>query len=832
MLLTIERMRTMVLAAGVLLILALALFLTIGKLRNPFNRRDIPKHLGIEIQEESNGVTYTQAHAGHTLFKVHASKVVQLKQGNALLHDVKIELYGADGQSVDRISGSEFEYDAKAGIARAPGVVEITVTRPGVAPAIAAQKMQGQSLQSKIKAPPLAAGAATAASGEIHVETKGLTFDWHSGVATTAQRVDFSMVQGSGTSMGATFDSQQGSLVLDHAVQLDTHRGGEAVRLQAAHAELERDGHLCHLTAAVAGYPGGEARATAATILFRDDGSAAQLDAVNGFTLKTSTGGTLAAPTGTLLFNEHNQPRHGRLVGGVIIDSDHQGRKIHGAAPTMDMDFTSAGVLRSAHLERGVTLASEQQTSTSRGITRSERTWTSQLADVQFRNSGHGQLQLASIHGTGRVLVTEEEQRANGSIAPSRMTADDVTGTFGAGSALTEMIGVGHAGIEQTTPSGTHQSTSGDRLVAHFAAGPTTDAKVSARGPKQGTPGLSAQIQSATVEGNVVLTQQPVAQPGMASPSALRATAALAAYEGKGEWLHLSGSPHVEDGGLQIAADKIDVSQASGDAFAHGNVKATWFGAENTAGKEPRAGNIRPTATLGGEGPAHAIANEALLRQATGEATFRGQARLWQQANSIEAPLIVLDRTRQTLVARATSPADPVRVVMLSAAAVAPDAVSPKESARSAAPSVIRIRGGDLKYSAAERKVVLQGGAAGNAVAETGDATTTSSELDLVLLPPGNHAGKDGAAAQVDRMTARGHVVVSSQGRRGMGEQLVYTGNTGEYVLTGTAANPPRLTDPTRGTVTGDALIFNSRDDSVSIEGDGRKTITETTAPK
>jgi lipopolysaccharide export system protein LptA len=494
----------------------------------------------------------------------------------------------------------------------------------------------------------------------------------------------------------------------------------------------------------------------------------------------------------------------------------------------MDMDFTSAGVLRSAHLERGVSLASNQQIGSSRGITRTDRTWTSQLADVQFRNSGHGQLELASIHGTGRVRVTEEEHRANGSIAPSLMTADDVTGTFGAGSALTEMIGVGHAGIEQTTPSGTHQSTSGDRLVAHFAASPAAEAMVNGRGQKQGTPGLSAQIQSASVEGHVVLMQQPVAQPGVAPPSALRATAALAAYEGKDEWLHLSGNPHVEDGGLQIAADKIDVSQASGDAFAHGNVKATWFGAENTgAGKELREGNIRPTATLGGDGPAHAIASEALLRHATGEATFRGQARLWQQANSIAAPLIVLDRTKQTLVARATSPADPVRVVLLSAAAVAQE-----KTARTATPSVIRIRGGDLKYSAAERKVVLQGGAAGNVAAETGDATTTSSEVDLVLLPPGNHAGKDGAAAQVDRMTAHGHVVVSSEGRRGIGEQLVYTGNTGEYVLTGTAANPPRLTDPARGTVSGDALIFNSRDDSVSIEGDGRKTITETTAPK
>ena len=146
--------------------------------------------------------------------------------------------------------------------------------------------------------------------------------------------------------------------------------------------------------------------------------------------------------------------------------------------------------------------------------------------------------------------------------------------------------------------------------------------------------------------------------------------------------------------------------------------------------------------------------------------------------------------------------------------------------------TVIRVRGGDLKYSDAERKAVMRGAALGTVVAETGAATSSSSEVELVLLPAGNHAGKDGGESQVDRMTARGHVVVSSEGRRGTGEQLVYTGEGGEYVLTGTAAVPPRMTDPARGNVTGEALIFNSRDDSVSIEGGGRKTTTETTAPK
>src|SRR5580658_7078204 len=126
-------MRTLVLAAGVLLVVALGVFLAIGRFRSPFSRRDIPGRLGIDIQQESNGVTYTQAHGGHTLFKIHASKVVQLKNDHAQLHDVEIELYGADGQRVDRIQGDEFEYNKKDGTATAAGPVEMTLTRPSAA---------------------------------------------------------------------------------------------------------------------------------------------------------------------------------------------------------------------------------------------------------------------------------------------------------------------------------------------------------------------------------------------------------------------------------------------------------------------------------------------------------------------------------------------------------------------------------------------------------------------------------------------------------------------------------------------------------------------------
>jgi len=838
---TIERIRTVVLVAGVLLVVALGVFLTIGRWRSPFNRRDLPKKLGIDIQQEANGFTHAEFHAGHAQFKITASKVEQLKNQRYRLHVVKIEMYDPTGGGTDRIEGSEFEYDQQAGIAQADGPVEITLDRPANAQMGTAGKAGTSPAKDRKKKDAPDPAAKASPPDQIHVKTSGLTFNQNTGVATSIQHVEFELPQGWGSAIGASYDSQNGRLVLNSEVELNTQHGVDPVAITAEHAEIDRNADLCHLIAGTAKYRHGDARAKQATIQFRDDGSAHQLDATSGLVLTTASGGHLTAPTGSLQFDEHSQPKLGHLEGGVTVDSDANGRKVHGTAPTAQLEFASGGVLRLAHMERGVNFDSDEQTNSAGVASRAHRVWESPIADLAFRDSGKGQVEIDSLHGIGGVVVTSESQRGTSAAAHARMTADDVKGTFGPDSSLSALTGVGHANIEQTTETGTRQTTSGDRLEARFAGAQAADAKSHVQ--KASGPAGATQIEAATMAGHVVLVQQAAAKPGSASGAAaapaLRATAERADYEGAGELLHLTGNPRVIDGGLDLVADKIDISRASGDAFAHGDVKATWFGSEATAFAGPgSASAAHPDPGLGSQGPTHVIAAEAQMHQATGEATFRGQARLWQQGNSIAAPVIVLDRTKQTLVARTVNAADPVKVVLVSAGpsitAGGPNKSSEgtNNSGKPGTPSVIRVRGGDLKYSDAERKAVMHGGAVGNVLAETGDATTHSSEVELLLLPVGNHAGKDGGSAQVDRMTAAGNVVIDSQGRHGTGEKLDYSSERGEYVLTGTAAEPPRMTDPARGVVTGSSLIFNSRDDSVNVEGNGRQTSTETTMPK
>jgi lipopolysaccharide export system protein LptA len=828
-------LRALVLAGGVLLVAALGGFLLVGKWKHHINIKDLPQRLGIDIQQEANGFTFTHAFGAHSQFKIHASKVMQLKNGHATLHDVKIELYGDDGSRVDRIEGAEFDYDQKAGTARAAGPVEITLMRPGVAPSIAPKAAPGAGdPKSNAKPNALEAAEAKAAAGEIHVKADGVTFDQKSGVATTDQHVEFVLAQGTGSAIGAHYDSQQGHLVLDHAVELNVKRDNVPVALHAQHAEFERDTMNCDLRGASADYQGGKATAGAAKILFREDGSAVRLDASAGFTLTSATGSHVAAPQGNLIFDEQNHPRHGHMEGGVTMDSasatSNGSRQLHGTAATAELEFTNQGELRHAHLERGVEFKTSEESQGKDGPLRVSRSWHSPVADVELREAAKGQMELASLHGVGGVTINAESQRGKGAVSPSKLAADELTGDFGPASELRQMTGTGHASIDETTAAGTRQTATGDRIEAHFmqAAG-------AAPRPNAGEPAGAGQIESATVEGNVVLVQIPAPKPGGPAVQPLRATAGRADYEGAGEWLHLTRTPRVENGGLQIAADKLDVSRASGDAFAHGNVKATYLGA-NEAGK-----NAQPSgsAVMGGQGPAHVIANEAEMQQATGSATFRGQARLWQQGNSIAAPVIVINRQRQTLFAQTKDASDPVRVVLVSASGLSTDE---KKGKGAEAPSVIRARGGEFNYSDADRKALMRSAAAGKVVTETAAATSVSDEVEVFLRPAGSSdnkaaggqrdAIKQSSSSEVDRMIARGHVTLTSQERRGSGEQLVYTSQTGEYVLTGTAAAPPRMTDPVRGTVTGEALIFHTRDDSVSIEGGSRKTTTETRAPK
>ncbi len=184
--LTIERIRTLVLVAGALLLVTLGVFLVRAKWKNLLNRHDLPHRLAKDIVQEADGYTYVHAFGAHSQYRIHASREVELKSDFVELHDVQIDLYGEDGNEIDRISGDIFEYDQKTGKATAQGPVEMLLTRPS-ASTTAAMETAGKTIPGKAGGHVIAAvGAATGPAGQIEVKTSGVTFDRNSGLVTTA----------------------------------------------------------------------------------------------------------------------------------------------------------------------------------------------------------------------------------------------------------------------------------------------------------------------------------------------------------------------------------------------------------------------------------------------------------------------------------------------------------------------------------------------------------------------------------------------------------------------------------------------------------------------
>ncbi len=845
---SIERLRNVVLVGGVFLIAAVIAFLFAGQWRRRLLTQDLPRRLGANIELEANGFNYTQTSKGKTLFKIHAERAEQMKQNaRTLLHNVRIEMYGADSTQTDTITGRQFEYDQAAGKAVALGEVQIDLVRP-VNPTAGRAAGAGADKSSQ--------------NNTIHLRTSGLEFNQRSGIATTTQRVDFSLERGSGNSIGATYDSNRGDLVLDRDVAISVRRPNENLLVHASHAEFERAHQLCHLLAMTASDAGGTATSGVAVIHFRADGSLAQLDGSDTLRLTNPSGAVITAPQGSMIFDSQSHPTHGVLRGGTSFSLHQPGRNVEGSAPTAQLAFDSLGRLHRTHLERGVVLTSQQQTIPGKSM-ETRRRWTSEIADLDFvpvvassgpahaaRSATPGASQpvaLRTIHGTGSVVITSEgDPKANG---PTRMAADDVVAELTPDSKLSRLTGDGHAQFEQSTKDGAHQVTNSDHLEARFT--PQTRAPAA-------NAGESAQsIESILQTGHVALTNTPGPAPTQQLP--LHATAARADYDGLKQTLHLSGSsnqpPRVSSDTFSMSATTIDLLRLSGDLFGHQNVRASWSG--SLTGSATGESALRAGKSPGQGDPVYAVASELALHRDSQQMVLLGApsnpARLWQAANSVTAPQITLNRKLQTLDANGESRANPVSALLANTRSDArPSPRKPTRAIASARPgtspdthraaiadtSVMRLTSGELHYSEGQRLATFSRATWGPVAAETstsdGIARILSDSAQVYLLDPDTHASSAGsqANATVDRMVSQGHVAVRLPGRVGTGDKLVYTGDDGLFTLTGSAANPPRIRDQQHGTVTGNALIFNSQDDSVTVEGNGAATTTNTRTPR
>jgi lipopolysaccharide export system protein LptA len=324
-------------------------------------------------------------------------------------------------------------------------------------------------------------------------------------------------------------------------------------------------------------------------------------------------------------------------------------------------------------------------------------------------------------------------------------------------------------------------------------------------------------IDSVTQQGNVAYTD------GQEPDKRMQAWANAARYTPADQMLVLTGSPRVTNGGMATTAKTIRINRATGDALAEGGVKSTY-----SELKEQPDG-----ALLASSSPIHVTARSMTARSNPGTAVYTGNARLWQDANIIEAPTIQFDRDRRFVTAHGT-PAQPVQTILVQAEKVqtartqtgqtGPEKLPPAEkivgkspgkAAPSAGSSPISITAAKLTYADSERRVHYEGGV----VAKGPDFTASAKTADAYLLARSQISNNQSFAGpgQLDRMVAQDNVVIQQPTRRAEGQKLVYTAADDKFVLTG---GPPSIFDAEQGKITAVSLTFFRGDDRVLVEGE------------
>ena len=748
---------------------------------------NIPARIGLDIQQTAEGFSISKSVEGRTLFTVSASKAVQFKEGGrAELHNVKIVIYGKDAGRFDRITGDDFEYDPASGNVNAKGTVLIDL------------EANPEGMRHSDQTP------LTQTREPIHLETDGLVFNKNTGDASTSGKVVFQTPQASGSAVGIEYVAKTGTMNLLSAVVMTVNRP-QPVHLDADRGVITKQPHQVFLTTVHMSREQQEAWSDQATFFLREDNTVDHIVAegdvrseIHGRASSSSNAKTTSSTaSNSRMSNSETHERSDRaelfltgtrnllttaiLIGNVQLATEGT-QPANAAAGRATLHFAGEQILKTVHAEDGVRLSQKNSQSgtlvavaTPAKGSAQDVEMTAPVMDFIVRDGRL--LEHAETSGPPQIVITQP-----GANQKTVVTAAKFAATFTDKNRLATLHGEPDAMIV----SGLIDASK----AGHKAGASAQPDRVSTSRmldvvflPEGGVRSITQTGDLAYVAG----TQKAWAERGE--------------YTTADQMLVLNGSPRVVDTGMTTTSQTIRMNRATGDAFAEGNVKSTYSDLK----AQPDG------AMLASSDPIHVTSRSMTEHRASSSssssaiAIYTGDARLWQDANVVEAPILQFDRDHRTLFAHGLAPTQdqtqPVSTVLV-------------QVDKTGKVTPVHVTSARLNYADLERRVFLDGGV----TTKSGDATMTGEQMTVFLLP--RSQSKEGTnpsmPGQVDRIIAEHGVVIKQPTRHATGDRLVYTSADDKFVLTG---GPPSIFDAEQGKTTGNSLTFYRHDDRVLVEG-------------
>jgi lipopolysaccharide export system protein LptA len=711
--------------------------------------KEVPHKIGIDIKQSAEGFTISKSEGSHTLFKIQASKAVRFKtSGIAELHNVNIIVYGEDASRFDQIYGDDFEYDPQTGNVTAKGEVQIDLEANP-----AGLVSPDQSIPQELKNP-------------IHLKTSGLVFNQKTGNGQTTQKVEFQTPEASGSAVGATYVAKGGVLTLESQVQITADDAARQVKIIANRAVIAKRSRTVVLEQAHLMRPGQTADADKAIIFLTPKNTVDHIIASGNIHAEDQSRQFARASADQLELQLNKAGKgihHAVLTGNVQFESaqEHQQeQKVQITAGRAMLAFSGKNVLSIVHAENGVTLRQQQQPSQRKAPQDVEL----DAPAVDFFLSSRRALKRVETQGPPQIVIREARAKAPNSVAQeTRITAGRFRAEFDENGQMTLLHGEPSARIVASSPGKPDRISTSDTLDVNFK-------------PHVG-------IESLVQAGNLIYTDD-----------TQKAWADRGRYTTADQMLVLTGSPRIASDAMSASAQTIQLNRETGDAVAEDDVKTTY-----TNMKAQENGALLASAS-----PIHVTAQKMTAHKSPSIAFFTGDARLWQEANVVQASSIRFDRNRRSVLASG-SQAAPVSTVLM-------------QRSRSGKVTPVTITSNKLEYVDSERQIHFE-----NDVAATGsDLTMTANNMNVYLAPKNQKSDQkqdaDDASgrSRIEQIVASGNVEVREADRRATGGQLVYTAVDEKFVLSG---NSPSIFSAEHGKITGVSLTFFRRDDRVLVEG-------------
>ncbi len=802
--LKIYRLRRVLAATAVLLTIVVAGMYFYARSKATNVLRQIPGKIGYDIKQTANGFQFSKSDGKRTLFTIQATDLKEFKlNGNAELHNVSIVLYGRDSSRFDQIYGDDFAYNQQTGDVSAKGDVQIDlVANP------AGLASPDQSTPKELKNP-------------IHLKTRDLVFNKESGNAATEARVEFRTSQATGWAVGVKYAGKNNTLTLSSQIHVVLN-GPKAAVIEAEHGVITNDPREIVLDHPHLRREGGTLESERAVFYLGHENQVERILATGNVTTETQvqTAKQAASPNRAtasdstaqaqrtemrtradeaefLLTGKEDLLRTATMSGKVHIEQTGP-QPMRGDAGRVILDFAGQNKLRMVHALDSVRLtqnASGGPQPAAKGTASGPQDFELTAPAMDFTVSHGHILETAETSGAAQITIAQalpavSSPAQSGAAQSTVVTAGRFLAQFASvegKNRLASVHGAPNARIVNSTPGQPDRISTSDSVDAAFL-------------PQGG-------LDTVTQQGNVVYTD------GQQPDKRMQAWANSARYTPGDQLLVLTGSPRVTNGGMATTARTIRMNRATGDAFAEGGVKSTY-----SEMKEQPDG-----ALLASSSPIHVTAHSMTAQNTSGMALYSGNARLWQDANIIEAPTIQFDRDRRFVTAQGTA-AQPVQTILVQPDKTRPESgpqtgkVGEKKTGKANLPggsSPISITAAKLTYADSERKVHYEGGV----IAKGTDFSTSAKTADAYLLPHSQTSISQGPGGpgQLDHMVAQDDVVIQQPNRRANGQKLVYTAADDKFVLTG---GPPSIFDAEQGKITGVSLTFFRRDDRVLVEGE------------